>query len=101
MSESKHTPGPWYAFWNESFWQINTENEEFPNMCIGNANESSEVFDRSHKAHDHGEANAKVFAAGPELLKALQGIVAACDSTFDVVALDLDPARAAIAKATE
>lgn len=98
---NKHTPGPWYAFWNEHFWQINTESEEFPNMSIGNVSESAEIFDKDHKAHSHEEANARVFAAAPDLLTALQGIIAACDSTFDVVALDLDQARAAVAKATQ
>ena len=99
MNELKATPGPWYSFWNGSFWQINTESEEFPGMCIGNSNESCQVFDVNQKPHNHAEANAKVMAASRELLEALQDIVSACEGTFDVVALDLTHARAAIAKA--
>ena len=72
---SKHTPGKWYAFWNENFWQINTESDEFQDMCIGDVCESSEIFDRDHKAHDHAEANARLIAAAPDLLEALEEFI--------------------------
>lgn len=72
---SKHTPGPWYAFWNENFWQINTSSDEFQNMAVGDVCESSEIYDKNHKPHDHSEANAKLIAAAPDLLEALEGLL--------------------------
>lgn len=94
---SKHTPGPWYAFWNENFWQINTESDEFQNMCIGDVCESSEIFDKGHKPHDHAEANARLIAAAPDLLEALE--IARFHVSMEGTADDLEKVDAAIAKA--
>lgn len=105
---SKHTPGPWYAFWNENFWQINTLSDEFQNMAVGDVCESSEIYDKNHKPHDHAEANANLIAAAPDLFEALERCTTllrikrhACEDSGVCRILDshISQARSAIAKA--
>lgn len=91
MSKHKHTPGPWdywsgYNTVDELEAQITTEDGDI-------------VIASYNRQIPEGEANAKLLAAAPELLEALQSciqqITALC-SADDVP----DQARAAIAKAT-
>lgn len=90
---SKHTPAPWTNLPRHECIPICRQDEA--GLSIGFVHSS----DPERTAE--GLANAKLIAAAPELLEALQGIICACDATFDVVALDLDAARSAIAKATQ
>ncbi|MDC3857729.1 hypothetical protein [Pseudomonas aeruginosa] len=91
MSKQSYTPGPW-DYWSgynpvdELEAQITTEDGDI-------------VIASYNRQIPEGEANAKLLAAAPDLLEALQAciqqITALC-STDDVP----DQARAAIAKAT-
>ncbi len=91
MSKHSYTPGPW-DYWSgynpvdELEAQITTEDGDI-------------VIASYNRQIPEGEANAKLLAAAPELLEALQAciqqITALC-SADDVP----DQARAAIAKAT-
>lgn len=91
MSKQSYTPGPW-DYWSgynpvdELEAQITTEDGDI-------------VIASYNRQIPEGEANAKLLAAAPELLEALQSciqqITALC-SADDVP----DQARAAIAKAT-
>ena len=101
---SKHTPGPWHVF-------DNREDKSFPRNDAGLIGVGSKRD--SDVAHCHGFhgarpveetlANCKLIAAAPELLVALQNLLAfaegefpgACEDDCNVLA-----AHAAIAKAT-
>ena len=94
-SMSKHTPGPWSANGkaNEADYVVRDQN--------GHALAS--VFLPTNVLE--AEANARLIAAAPDLLEALQGIVAADfesvprTAVYRAVKLLQDEARAAIAKA--
>jgi len=87
----KHTPGPWTA--------IDVE---------GNPSRSFTIDAGVHigslavwpVAADEMQANARLIASAPDLLAALQSIVASADANCgDSLANAIDTARAAIAKA--
>lgn len=84
---SKHTPGPWLYKSNGSYFDVGIDNHEdsvipvYPTVCIG-------------VPHDQ-EANARLIAAAPDLLEALEAVVRVADR--DTVEFRM--ARAAIAKA--
>lgn len=100
---SKHTPGPWFAVRNSSFWEVNPQRE------LGDYNTPFTVGDVCESAPgnpDGGlqEANARLIAAAPELLEALRWYVET-DEVSDVPGNEFwwegrERARAAIAKAT-
>ncbi|ENM3040138.1 hypothetical protein AB7A53_005420 [Pseudomonas aeruginosa] len=99
MSKQSYTPGPW-DYWSgynpvdELEAQITTEDGDI-------------VIASYNRQIPEGEANAKLLAAAPELLEALEDavnrlnsclILLECDDEF--IAKETAQARAAIAKAT-
>lgn len=70
MSEQTHTPGPWTAIRNCSFWEVQPVNggEEGIPFCIGDVCASEPGDPDSGRQ----EANARLFAAAPDLLEALK-----------------------------
>jgi hypothetical protein len=87
---SKHTPGPWEAKGTDVFAGKN---------CIG-------ICDTDNDTQKRMEANARLMAAAPDLLAALQSLVASCEKhlafrkpTNPVTRDRMAVARAAIAKA--
>ena len=88
----KHTPGPWRAIIRKNGGGITNA---FVDMQSG-----------GHIAiplnnPETAEANARLIAAAPELLEALQTWIAACDTgTHTDINQAREQARAAIAKAT-
>ena len=87
MSEVKHTPGPWEPIGNLVRTQFGLGNPDMRGLlvaeCPGHTPESN--------------ANARLIAAAPELLEALQDALKA--GVIDMNG-EPDAARAAIAKAT-
>lgn len=87
---TQHTPGPW--FWDHEGADAMALVEEDGTTILHLATL------RNSTAARHMEANAQLIAAAPELLEALQGILAG------VAGCERDPkwelARVAIAKAT-
>jgi hypothetical protein len=91
----KHTPGPWY--WSNSYktrderltWSLIGANGYGILSCDGEANSPQGLGDT-------GATNARLIAAAPELLGALQQLCADGLHTQE----KWDNARAAIAKAT-
>ena len=69
----KHTPGPWIAWRNSCYWEISAKNANPKKFSfdIGNVC-SSAPGDRDGGLQ---EANARLIAAAPELLRALHHIV--------------------------
>lgn len=73
----KHTPGPWFAVG----YQVEIESETVADICTTNAH----LFGQGG-LHDDARAmaNARLIAAAPEMLEALEALVishrALCDS---------------------
>lgn len=86
--ENKHTPGPWYAESGHEqqngqlYWQVTDGNDAI-------------MQNQFCWCHGSQEANARIIAAAPDLLEALDRAVAEFDSNTDWRMV----ARAAIAKA--
>ena len=95
MSETKHTPGPWEVSWDkygkESEIHGKSELNDGP-ICIIPHDDVTE------SGAEEQLANARLIAAAPELLEALEGLAMKAGRHFwrDVV---VTQARAAIAKA--
>ena len=86
---SKHTPGPWEAISN----LVRTR-------CTSDGNGGFLIAECPPNIGDRLE-NARLIAAAPDMLKALQEIVAAADGDgWSQLDATLAKARAAIAKAT-
>ena len=102
MSESKHTPGPWKpAMMNSRLMNV------LPHRVHGFIVQIVGGADGQMVAHAHGrtekecEANARLIAAAPDMLEALQGAAEAF-KPYDRFKVDVDAMRkleAAIAKA--
>lgn len=105
MNEAKHTPGPWWvevdtdpeASWERKWPTIHAEKYEVVG-CEG-----------LYGDYETDMANARLIAAAPDLLDALQGIIGYFDSgnnvpvsqaTIKARSDEVKSARAAIAKAT-
>ena len=71
MSAPKFTPGPWHAWRNNSYWQIDAEafDGQIGDAC---ASSSNPEFGGSEEL---GKANATLMAAAPDLYEALKQAV--------------------------
>lgn len=89
MSESKHTPGPWYIpMPSMGFSEIRSANGDLVfGIAAGDTHEK--------QPDDICDANARLIAAAPDMLEALQYIV------NNQWCFDMNVLKAAIAKATE
>jgi hypothetical protein len=78
----KHTPAPWFAWRNSSYWEISAKNsnpEKF-SFDIGNVCASS-PGDRDGGLQ---EANARLISAAPELLEALEEVTGILEMVLGV-----------------
>ena len=94
MSEVKHTPGPWGVNQSadEGAWDIGTgewQGDSYGGLQIATA----------WGFYGRAEADARLIAAAPELLQALEAMVALLDADGWSWPQQLADARAAIAKA--
>ena len=72
MSDAlKHTPGPWYPVHNGYYWDIKLGPEKYA-QGVGDTGSSKYIHISDDVIEDHGEANARLMAAAPELLEALK-----------------------------
>ena len=106
---TKHTPGRWFADAKGNIWRRPPSDLYQNGGGVAGDKPVAFAFVGWHGENDTGypvEANARLIAAAPELLEALQEL---CEIVEDAIeqksAKDLDsftlqPARAAIAKAT-
>ena len=102
-----HTPGPWIARCDDQteglkrgdngirFWSIRGEGKYRGDMCTVHAAEHI-----GGVTIDERDANARLIAAAPELLEALQGLVGKSTDTPGDWSREWNAALAAIAKAT-
>ena len=92
MNEAKHTPGPWEYDYGRYIRKEDTGGT-IALMC-----ESDGHVDPEHATSMPLEANARLIAAAPDLLEALQDLsISASESGYSGIVLDR--ARTAIAKA--
>lgn len=97
---SKHTPGPWYAV---GYW-VEHENDNVADICTCDP----AAIEQEHLGRKPAEieANARLIAAAPNLLAALQALVAEYEPNLKAFALNAprkakwESACAAINKAT-
>ncbi|HEX3941609.1 MAG TPA: hypothetical protein VHX11_09025 [Acidobacteriaceae bacterium] len=88
MSETKHTPGPWSRYNEERCSNIFLESHCHGSVCkIAN--------------NLHAEANARLIAAAPELLEALERLIARAGENLrgGMMWSEITQAKAAIRKA--
>jgi hypothetical protein len=85
---SKHTPGPWDIAKGKTYCAIRTDERVIADMRLVGLH--------------HNEANARLIAAAPELLDALQAALEALRGSagFDEINNAKKQVKAAIAKAT-
>lgn len=93
MTQFKGTPGPWEVEDNGYFYDINAGRATVGNVCS-----SMSWFDNDEHRGPVAMANARLIAAAPELLEALQDALHAYDKHGEYPEWDF--ARAAINKAT-
>ena len=93
--ETKHTPGPWNSrIKSERTWNVGVYDAQ--------GNEVAHVSVKSALTAHRRDADARLIAAAPDLLSALQQIECLDDSVIGVNRIEYarNIARAAIAKAT-
>lgn len=114
MSEAKHTPGVWSAehFTNTARVEISGGKLRLLKDVEGNILAFLPQWLDTESEAAEAKANARLIAAAPELLEALEEVVNSQDERFPVGSIDaqdkwatrrtnaLNTARAAIAKAT-
>ncbi len=104
-----HTPGPWEVAGELSHLRVNRYNSENPNACDG-IRQIALVTQGDYEIPHYGEAeaNARLIAAAPELLAALDELLASYVSLVNSgdagswnpeTDAEVKAARAAIAKA--
>ena len=97
MTETKHTPGPWKA---RKGFHADTIEIFHPDKSVKPPFYPCEIATiASDRDTAKAKANARLIAAAPELLEALQAFVKYADDVNDD-SPELDRARSAIAKAT-
>lgn len=73
MSEAAHTPGPWYGGTADSPWYVRRESDD---ACIAHMEDGGHVDpDFILIGDDERKANAKLIAAAPDLLTALEDML--------------------------
>lgn len=87
---SSHTPGPWEAF--KGGYAVGSQQ----GTCVATLPSSS----KHHPEDSEREANARLISAAPDLLSALTILLKMIEDG-DFTTLELNEARAAIAKATK
>lgn len=93
--ETKHTPMPWSYAKGISGYSIIADGETIAHT-VGNGSPRNMERQRSGE----NESTARLIAAAPELLEALQLCLRACEADAHNVVLAMQKGRAVIAKAT-
>ena len=91
---SAHTPGPWIIYWRQGKSEMKGGPGSVQAVSGGKI---ARVFARTEDEGAQG-ANARLIAAAPDLLAALEAMMFDCPDSYPVYAA-VKRARAAIAKA--
>ena len=97
MSTAKHTPGPWQARWQDPI-----DVDDCARIAIETAPDAGDIAGIHHATRGEDEANARLIAAAPDMLAALQRIAEYPRQRNDELSIAgaRAIAAAAIAKAT-
>lgn len=97
----KFTPGPWQLGCEMGPWTTDSEQGSHCSWSIGKGRNVIAIA-VTHADYDDPEflANARLIAAAPDLLEALQELVGALDSCVELTPDLIKKAETAIAKAT-
>lgn len=98
MTQNQHTPGPWNVRYSEDRADAFIECGDRSNITDWAARFIAQTY-----VHDlEDAANARLIAAAPDLLAALQNVIYGWDNWAEQGNIEhaIDAARAAIAKAT-
>ncbi len=86
---TKHTPGPWWAIYNGTYWDIKTRRDRDP-QDIGPYDYGASIghvigdqIESRTNGKETQEANARLIAAAPELLAVLKDLVDKYDAMQD------------------
>lgn len=82
MKKAQYTPGPWIAVG----YQVEVLNDNIPDIC----NTNPETFGQHGRSNIERRANARLIAAAPDLLAALQEVTMVLDRIFGVVGREPD-----------
>lgn len=74
MTESKHTPGPWIVCDKEYSWPIIVSDDD--RIAIAKTDTSLFIGNRKTAIPDEAHANARLIAAAPKMLSALEELLA-------------------------
>ena len=107
MREKKYTPGPWIQHQthrcSNDTWYVITEADGYgPVFEVGGKDKNGQIAEAKYLVTDKSEiqANAHLIAAAPELLEALEGLMAIIMlETIGDSVTDIERAEKAIAKA--
>lgn len=108
---SAYTPGPWFHDGNGNVWRRDPKDLYQNGGTVAGDKPLATIHKGWHHDGAEGypvEANARLIAAAPELLEALEGMIEVYGGKYDIDCLPkhsteielIDFARAAIAKAT-
>jgi hypothetical protein len=98
--QTKHTPGPWHTFRQGTKHFVSQATDEDFRFAIAVVYESTYHPEGALALRQEATANARLIAAAPDLLAALQAIMGDPDAVDHILHLDAVAADAAIAKAT-
>ena len=103
MKTTQHTPGPWkFAVWDYDHAspprkELNIESSSLLLATLQCDHAGSNPYT---VPKEEAEANARLIAAAPELLEALEGVLISSEDGGDMNDIDWSGIRTAIAKAT-
>lgn len=100
MAKTEHTPGPWRAGLDVPGNM--TDIKAMANVLVARVSRFTDIFRPAYQPspQTESEANARLIAAAPDLLEALQTLTELCDER-GLYPLNIEDARNAIAKATQ
>jgi hypothetical protein len=101
-NEIKHTPGPWAAKKGVGWYVVRIAHSQDDNFAIAVGSNKTSLVDAPTGDDAEAEANARLIAAAPDLLEALEmlsWLEQFCDDGDDDLEGARTAARAAIAKA--
>jgi len=97
---TQHTPGPWIVRYNGSGYPAAIDAPDADNRAPGKVGTSITRWNAiTLPSSEEGQANARLIAASPTMLEALERIVNKFDEGRNVEGHCICDARAAIAKA--
>ena len=84
MTESKHTPGPWHITGPSSGKGPSDDGGDYAIRSCGNYIIAEAIHKVDHNTYEPAESNARLIAAAPEMLEALNWLVSEVRATMSL-----------------